>query len=74
MSKFHASSLNTTIEGVFSYCTNPWLDSCLSLFPGTFSSYQLAYIPLLENEYYMTHRISFLAFVTCTGTGLNVQL
>lgn len=74
MNTFSASFLKVTIKDIFFYYSNPWLDSQLSLFPGTFSSYQLAYILLLENEYYMSHRISFLAFLTCIGTEFNVQL
>lgn len=74
MNTFSASSLKAVIKDTFHYYSNPWLHFCLSLFPGTFSSYQWLYILLLGNEYYMTHRISFLAFVTCTGTKFNVQL
>lgn len=74
MNTFSSSSPKASIKDIFFYYSNPELDSCYSLFPGTFSSYLLVYILLLENEYYMTHGISLLAFVTCTGTKCNVQL
>lgn len=73
MNTFSSSSLKATIKDIFFYYSNAGLDSCYSLFPGTFSSYLLVYILLLENEYYMTHGISLLAFVTCTGTQCNVR-
>lgn len=60
MNKFSASSLNAVIKDTSHYYSNPWLDFCLSLFSGTFSSYQQLYIFfLLGNEYYMIHEFLF---------------